>query len=206
MDFIKFLDKHKGESCIVAGCGSSLNLLKDHKVEIPTFGVNDVPKLFEPTYLVIVDHPHKFRNGRDQIVINSNAGYVFTQIPEWKIKSGRQVLFKLGNRSTLNNIDGKDYLIDWSNNSPYMCCVMAYKMGFTNIGLIGVDFTPNHFYAEDGNHSLVGGGRLEEIKKDFTKLYDTLKIRNTNIYNLSPFSEIKTIPYLDIKDFLMINK
>lgn len=202
MNFINFLDIHKGKSCIIAGCGSSLNLIKDYKIDISIFGVNDVPKLIEPTYLVVVDNPAKFKNGRDKIVSNSNANYVFTQIPEWKINSGRKVLFKLGMKSSLTNLDHKNDIIDCSNNSPYMCVIIAYKMGFTNIGLIGVDFTPNHFYAEDGNHSLVSLGQLDQINKDYKLLYNTLKARNVNLYNLNPNSEVKEVPHLNIKDFL----
>jgi len=206
LDFTNFIDIHKNDKVIVAGCGNSLNIIKNLNINnlVHTFGVNDVPSLFQPTYMVVVDHPSKFKDNRNLLIENC-TGTVFTQIQDWKIKSGRKVLFKLGSRGKLDNIDKPNDLIDYSNNSPYVACCIARKMGFTNIGLIGVDFTPDHFYAQDGNHSLVNANKLAEINTHYKLMYHIFKAKNINLYNLSPNSTID-IPKISIEDFLKINK
>jgi tRNA A37 methylthiotransferase MiaB len=56
----EFKDIHKGKKVIVCGCGVSLNLMKEYHQDFITIGVNDVPKLFTPTYLVVTDHSQRF--------------------------------------------------------------------------------------------------------------------------------------------------
>jgi len=209
MEFNKFINIHTDKTAIICGCGQSLNLIKDrvdilNNENIITIGVNDVAKLFTPTYTVVVDSPNRFTNNRN-LLITKSSSYIFTQIVDWKIESGKKVLFKLGLKSKLENLYDKNNIIDYSNNSPYMACIIAYKMGCHTIALIGVDFTLNHFYAEDGEHNLIKANRLNEINNDYINLYNAFKIKNVNLYNLSENSKVLGIPKLNINEILKIH-
>ena len=62
-----FRDRHAGESIIVCGCGSSLT---DDvaRLGLTTIGVNDVGRLFDPTYLVVLNPARQFRGDRFDFV------------------------------------------------------------------------------------------------------------------------------------------
>ena len=68
-----FKNVHKGKSVIVCGCGTSAAIMKDHYEDIITIGVNDIPKLFTPTYLVVTDHPVRFAPPRRKLVMESSV-------------------------------------------------------------------------------------------------------------------------------------
>jgi len=55
-----FRDAHLGETIVVCGCGPSLKELPDPERMI-TLGVNDVGRLFDPTYLVVVNPRSQFK-------------------------------------------------------------------------------------------------------------------------------------------------
>ena len=67
-----FRDVHQGQPIVVCGCGESLNLL-EHPERYITIGVNDVGRLFDPTYLVVVNPRTQFKNDRFRYVEQSNA-------------------------------------------------------------------------------------------------------------------------------------
>ena len=58
-----FQNIHKGETIIVCGCGESLNDLA-HPERFITIGVNDVGRLFDPTYLVVLNPRNQFKEDR----------------------------------------------------------------------------------------------------------------------------------------------
>jgi hypothetical protein len=139
------------------------------------------------------------------MVINTKADNFLTHIPEWKIKKKEKtVLYKLGSRSRYQHLDKDQFpdIIDYSNNSPYMAIIAAYKMGINKIGLIGVDFTDNHFYAKDGAHNLIKTNRTNTIIRDYKLLNDELKRKKVMIYNLSKESILDFLPKIEITKFI----
>ena len=192
-----FRNVHKGEKVIVCGCGTSLNQIEKHHKDFITIGVNDVPKLFMPTYLVVTDHPIRFNEGRRKLVVESTPKAFFTCVKGWTNK--KVVLFDLGNMS-VRNIDS-DNKVDYCLDSPYVAAIIAYKMGFSKIGLIGVDFTPDHFYPRDGDHPLSQLKKLNQVKEGYRILKDTFNKKNVDFYNLSQDSLIDSIPKINIEKF-----
>jgi uncharacterized Rossmann fold enzyme len=195
-----FWNIHKGEKIVVCGCGVSI---LDHVNEISehiTIGINDIERALIPNYILISDTKSKFSKYRSQFITESQAEYVFTH-KHWPINpESRMVMYRLGSMSTLQYID--DYnALDYSNNSPYIGCLLAYKMGARYIGLIGVDFTKNHFYAQDGEHPLAADKRLNKVCDDYKILKNKLSKRNVELYNLSDQSEVDTIPKISFKKF-----
>ena len=95
-DLAGFRDYHRGETIIVCGCGASLSGLRDPHGFI-TIGVNDVGRLFDPTYLVVLNPRSQFKDGRFRYVEESRAKAVFTQL-DLRLKHPHVVRFRLGRR------------------------------------------------------------------------------------------------------------
>jgi len=72
-------------------------------------------------------------------------------------------------------------------------------MGCTNIGLLGVDFTDNHFFGQTGPHVL--NKRIKEIKREFNLLQLALAKKGINFVNLSPVSTL-TLPKKNLLNFI----
>jgi hypothetical protein len=202
MKLAQFKNIHLNDKIIVLGCGmSAKNILSVDRNKVKLFGVNDISLLISPDYLICVDTPSKFTGQRYKAILQSNAQYFFTQIRDWQpMAPTHKVTFDLG-VSKLRNMDSAD-IVDYSNNSPYMAVLIAYKMGCKNIGMLGVDFTPNHFYANDGEHVLVRTNRLNDIDLAYKNLTEALNSRHVNLYNLNKDSLVKSVPKIDIAEFL----
>jgi hypothetical protein len=193
-DFMKI---HDGENIIVCGCGTSLEKLRNCHEEFITIGVNDVPAMFDPTYLLVTDHPGRFYGHRKELVQKSKAKHLFTCVKGWRHQS--IVHFELGYRE-LRSLESNTK-IDHFLNSPYVAVGLAYKMGAKNIGLIGVDFTNGHFYnSNDGSHPLIKANYLRRLNSSYQIMANELSKKGTSLYNLSEISKIE-IPKISLEKF-----
>lgn len=197
--FIDFHNIHTDRSIVVCGCGTSLLDFKEHHTDFITIGVNDVPALFEPSYLLVTDTPVRFHNDRRRAIVNnSKSEYLFTCSNGWKHPN--IVRFNLGSRgfANLDNPNKVDHFL----NSPYVGINIAYKMGAKNIAITGVDFTDGHFYSpKDGEHSLSRMRYMSDINYGYRSIFNELKKRGVNLYNLSKNSKLTMIPYIDVTEF-----
>jgi hypothetical protein len=179
---------HPDSKIIVCGCGQSLTTLKESYQDWITIGVNDVPALFEPTYLVVTDHPNRFYGKRKELINGSKAKYLFTCVNGWRHPN--IVHFDLGSRE-LKNLNSSDK-IDHFINSPYVATILAHKLGAKHIGLIGVDFTDGHFYnPSDGPHPVIKSNYLKKVNSAYNTLASALERRGTFVYNLSIQSRLE---------------
>ncbi|HQU81626.1 MAG TPA: methyltransferase domain-containing protein [Pyrinomonadaceae bacterium] len=190
-----FLNLHNKDSIIVCGCGESLNELQNPERFI-TIGVNDVGRKFQPNYLVVVNPRQQFSGDRFRFVENSSADFVFTQL-DLSLKRRNIVRFKLG------KFCGTDFsnknVLHYTNNSPYIALNLAILMGAKRIGLIGVDFTENHFFAKTGTHPL--SRQFDSINEQYKNLAEAAKVDGVEIYNLSKISRLTAFPKLSIEEF-----
>ena len=192
-----FINRHPDSKIVVCGCGMSLLTFKDHREDFITIGVNDVSKLFNPTYLVVSDSPMRFSEKRRAEVNASGANYLFTCAKGWRHQN--LVHFELGKKGG-KSLDSTTY-IDHFVNSPYIAVGLAYKMGARNIGLIGVDFTDGHFYnPKDGPHPVMQINYLKKVNSAYQTLAMELNKRGANIYNLSSASRVE-LPKMTIEQF-----
>lgn len=199
-DFRAYHNVHKGKSFIVCGCGSSIKDYSDFTGFI-VIGVNDIQRILTPDYLVVVNEYHSFTRERWPWVYNTKASVVFTQIPQMPIeKQDRIVRINLGTRGGTNLSDPSR--IDFTSNSPYMAVIIAAMMGADKIGLVGVDFTPNHFFAQTGIHRLNSG--LGEINAEYSRLGKALLSSGIKIANLSQQSQISSWPKMILSQFLVL--
>jgi len=194
----EFKDIHPDQKIIVCGCGVSLLDFKDHHQDFITIGVNDVPKLFTPTYLVVTDASIRFGDSRRDLVNNAESKYLFTCSQGWR--HPRMVHFDLGKKGTsyLNDPNKVDHFL----NSPYVAVNIAYKMGSRQIGMIGVDFTNGHFYApKDGPHSLARMNYTRDLNRGYEILREELNQNGCDFYNLSQESNITSVPKITVEEF-----
>jgi len=196
--FIEFNNIHKGDKIVVCGCGMSLLNFKEHAPDFITIGTNDVPALFDPTYHLVTDHPNRFNESRKKLINGTSAKYLFTCVGGWRHPN--IVLFELGKKGSANlTVPDK---VDHHLNSPYAAINIAYKLGATKIGFIGVDFTDGHFYSKnDGPHSLDRMGYLSDLKWGYNHIRQELAKLGVDLYNLSINSKIDNVPYMSIEDF-----
>lgn len=190
-----FHDIHDGKTIIVCGCGSSLNEFQNPEQYI-TISVNDVGRLFTPSYLVVLNPRTQFKGDRFRYVENSRAGAVFTQL-DLGIKHPNVVRFKLGKYGGTDFTD--THVLHFTRNSPYVALCLAVHMGAKRIGLIGIDFTDNHFFGNTGRHNLAG--QLEQIDKEYKSLAESCKRMGIEIVNLSGRSRLSAFPRMNLNDF-----
>lgn len=187
---------HSGETILVCGCGSSLAQVIAPERTI-TIGVNDVGRLFDPDYLVVVNPRTQFSAGRFAYVEKSRARVIFTQL-DLGTKHPNVVRFRLGQRA------GTDFanpdVLPFTRNSPYPALCLAIHMGARRIGVIGVDFTPNHFFASTGRHVL--SAEVSQIDREYLRLYESCRRMGIEVFNLSPESLLTAFPKITQEEFL----
>lgn len=189
MNFEDFKDYHLGGSITVCGLGESLALF-DPQGRI-TIGVNDIGRRFDPTYLLNVNNKSQYKGDRFQYIENSQAQYLFTHTPKEQGQAKIPIVkFEIDPRTGgVEIIDGK---LPHFRNSPYVGVALAGYMGAKRIGVIGVDFTENHFWIKDGLHRLTR--ELEAIDAQYGKLAAYLQAKGVEVWNLSPTSRLTQLP------------
>lgn len=179
-----FRGLHHGETIVVCGCGASLTRLREPG-RFLTVGVNDVGRLFDPTYLVVLNPRSQFRGDRFRHVEESRARAVFTQL-DLRLPHPCVVRFRLGERGGTDLSDPS--VLPYTRNSPYVALCLAAHLGARRIGLIGVDFTDHHFFAATGAHPLAR--HLERIDREYRRLGRALAERGVEVVNLSAESRL----------------
>ena len=112
----EYRNRHAGETIVVCGCGTSLSSL-DRPGRFTTIGVNDVGRLFQPDYLVVLNPRQQFRGERFTHVAESKAKALFTHL-ELGVDHPNIVYFRLGQR---NGADiGPGIALPYTRNSPYV--------------------------------------------------------------------------------------
>jgi SAM-dependent methyltransferase len=190
-----FSNTHLGETILVCGCGQSLNELQQPERFI-TIGVNDIGRRFHPDYLVVVNPPDQFSGDRFHYVKTSAAKFLFTQL-DLGLSRENIIKFDLGkeNGTDWSNPD----ILHYTQNSPYVALCLALHMGAKRIGLIGVDFTDHHFFAPTGTHSLAP--QFQIIDQQYARLYEAIKARGLEVFNLSRASRLTAFPKISQDEF-----
>jgi hypothetical protein len=188
MEYADFKNKHFGQKIIIVGCGVSAKNLTNPQDYI-TIGVNDLSRLFTPNYLVVLNEKSSFEEDRWKWIESSTCPHVFTQFKNLEIKEENKVVLKIGR---YRGIDIGGETVDHTSNSTYVSCIIAAYMGAKKIGLIGVDFTPNHFFAQTGEHGL--SKRIDETNSEYKLLRQAMNEKGIELVNLSEISKITTLP------------
>jgi GT2 family glycosyltransferase len=199
-DLASFRDVHRGGSILVCACGESLNTLSNPE-RFVTIGVNDVGRKFNPNYLVVVDPRDAFKADRFHYVETSRAGVFFTQRTDLEIEHPNIVHFRLGTK------DGTDFsdpgALNYSVTTPYVALSLAVHMGAANVGLIGIDFTDNHFFGATGTHAWAP--YVDTVDAQFDRLCRAALARGVRVFNLSVKSRLTSVPKLDLETFASLD-
>jgi spore maturation protein CgeB len=187
-EFTDFRGYHSGETFLVCGCGSSLSQIVAPE-RFVTIGVNDVGRLFQPDYLLVLNPPQQFSGDRFRYVEHSRARAVFTQL-DLRIPHPHVIRVRLGQRAGTDFSDPN--LLPYTRNSPYPALCLAVHMGARRIGLMGVDFTDNHFFAATGKHSLAG--EVAHIDQEYRQLQASCIRMGVEVFNLSVESRLTAFP------------
>jgi hypothetical protein len=195
-----YVGKYKDQTFIVAGCGSSLNLYSGEDFsKYYVVGVNDIERILTPDFLVVVNDVRTFTRGRWEFVRDSMSPVIFSHLDDpgpinrkshlAKIKVGQR------NQARLDQFQEVDHTL----NSPYMAAIIAYQLGAKKIGMVGVDFTNNHFFSETGTHKL--SKHIVSIDNEFEMLRKELEKKGVKVANLSPFSQLESWPKMSLSEF-----
>ena len=189
--------RHRGATILVCGCGRSLAALAA-KPPCPVIGVNDIGRRFDPDYLVVVNPRRQFPPERFAAIERSRARAVFTCIPNIGLSHPCVVRFRLGQRGgTSLTPEGT---LPYTRNSPYIALALALYMGARRIGLIGVDFTDDHFFGATGTHPLAG--EIDQMNREYGLLASAAARTGVKIVNLSAESRLAALPRVALSDFL----
>ncbi len=191
----EYRNLHLGETFIVCGCGRSLaGFTAPHR--FLTIGVNDVGRLFQPDYLVVLNPGQQFTGDRYRYVEETRATAVFSHLP-LKLQHAPVVPIRLGKRGGVDDADPS--ALHYTRNSPYMAVCLAMHMGAARIGLLGVDFTDHHFFGDTGRHPLTG--ELRQTDAEYQRLFAECERRGIEIFNLSQESVLTSLPRLSQEQF-----
>jgi len=190
-----FQNIHQGSTIVVCGCGESLNDLTEPDRFI-TIGVNDVGRRFHPNYLVVVNPRDQFSGERFSYVESSEAEYLLSQL-DLGLARKNVVTFNLGTNGGTDLSEAN--VLHYTQNSPYVALCLAVYTGASRIGLIGVDFTDHHFFAPTGRHPLES--QLSTIDQQYRSLYEAIRSRGVEVFNLSEASRLTAFPKMSLADF-----
>ena len=193
-----YIGKYSGETFIIAGCGASLNDYSDFS-KYYVIGVNDIERILTPDFLVVVNDHRTFTRGRWDYVKESLSPVIFTHLdnPGPITRSSHIAKIKIGRKGT-PNLDQFN-VVDHTLNSPYMAVIIAYQLGAKKIGMVGVDFSQNHFFSETGTHKL--SKHLRSIDEEYGVLKNELSKKGVNVANLSSSSLLTSWPKMDLESF-----
>jgi hypothetical protein len=195
MDYKDFRGRHAGGKIIVCGLGTSLPLLENPQ-DYVTIGVNDIGRIMQPNYLVVVNDHGSFTKERWSHIHATTVPHVFSHINTLNIDDKSKIVhMRLGK---YGSFDWDSELVSYTSNSPYIGVLIAGYMGASKIGVIGVDFTPDHFFAKSGEHTL--SRKLNTINREYQMMYRAMENRGIRLVNLSPTSLID-IPREKLCDF-----
>lgn len=193
-----YINKYKGGTFIVAGCGTSINLYEDFSKYF-VIGVNDIDRILTPDFLVVVNDFRTFMRGRWDFVRSSISPVIFSHLdnPGPLDRPQNLVRIQLGERNNprLDQFEKVDHTM----NSPYMAAIIAYQLGARKIGLVGVDFTQDHFFSPTGVHKLTK--HIRNIDNEYAVLYRELEKRGVKAANISPISLLESWPKMSLEDF-----
>ena len=209
LDLRAFRNIHIDEKVLICGLGSSLlRIYPKHFKNYPlTIGVNDIGAYFDPMYLVISDKLDRenslytrYQKQAVDTIANHGSPYVFLrQEMEWI--PGEHVIYQnLPYRgSNLDEAIGRHMLIGL-NLTIWSALSLSVYMGFSRIGLLGVDFKGQR--AVNSIDTFEASDMAIDIENAIlSKLKQEIVSNGIVVWNLSDDSKITAFPFIDPQSF-----
>lgn len=220
----KWRNYHKGETVIVFGNGPSINEeFPAHWRNYPWFGVNEIGRAFAVDYLVLQDRPADFKKVDEDMMAIRNSlidseVFILANRQMWLDVKPQMVGIEDVNwmmyltRSWLGHPfhDPERYLsmIDrWDDDHamiplfPYpqsaqMAVLLAMYMGAKRVGIMGIDYTPGHFYDSE---QMYADGSVRLSNKGWGKVRTMVEENfGGTMVNLSKDSRLESIEKGDL--------
>jgi hypothetical protein len=164
----------------VIGLGETLLLYKQS--DAITVGVNDIHSRIKTDFVVCVDVPSAFNDQRLETIKQTNCRGFYSQLDEWSnLPNFKKIEFNRG-RGLLDGIDSEKFC--YSNSSPYVAVILAYKLGAKKIVIYGADYKTHKHFKDDS---------LRRVLNDFEALRKALNARGVNLFVCDKFSELSKV-------------
>jgi len=228
---------HKGQRCFILGNGPSLNKTDVLKLKNEiTFGVNSIFLMaqtndFKPTYYVVEDNL-VFTENKDNIDSYSGVIKILPKNYAEQLKYNDDIYIFDMDTDFYNKSKKNRYAIPFFNEDysdtffcgqsvTYINMQLAYYMGFSEVYLIGMDFSysipPGHHQngnhikseADDANHfhkDYFGKGktwkdpRLGRVLRSYHRAKFSFESDNRFIYNATAGGELELFPRKNYDD------
>lgn len=189
---------HAGETVIVLGCGPSMeNVRLADLGRYATIGVNRLPAIYDPDYLVVIDQRVVDIHG-DLFGIGSTTKFCNEEIKthgdaDWN----RFKRFWPVENGSVFSEQFEDGLF-FGYSVIFAAINLAYLMGASRIILAGVDMNDcSHFLDKRGSQNPFPS--LDIIIRDFERVKDFARKRGAEIFNANPDSAVTCFPVIDIR-------
>lgn len=193
-----FLNRHEGARGFVVASGPSLadldtELLRDET----TIVVNDaffvVP---DPTYICVMDREPFFKlKDKPQVLFHTRRK--FRNIGVYVPNLGNSDEYPI----SFNLVDG----VYGGFTTTFVALQLALWMGFSEIGLIGLDLTrtkdKTHVYGEKEDFERLTARYFERMKKAFETNADIIS-KKARVWNCSDISTLTCFPYKSVKEII----
>lgn len=201
--FSAWENRYAGQDCIVCGLGPSLNDLKNPS-DYWTFGVNDHTRIgWEPDFLVLMDGVHNMapiqergtaaRNSRPKVA-------TFQRLPcarHWLPEHHRIVEYDIWNmtvrrRQPKDDSWLTDYPIAHQDTTTFTAAVIAWRLGFQRIGVIGCDLGYGYAWAPGGPHRHpLHSGHKESITEAFGLLRGAAqRLNGADVFSIASETQV----------------
>lgn len=165
----------------VLGLGETVSTFKPN--ENVTVGVNDIFKFHPVQHLILADGPKKFREpDRFKTIIQSTPEKFYCFEP-WPVLNFVRIHKALRGRGRTEDLDTNGFI--YSISSPFIACVLAYKLGGKNIIMHGVDFNTHNCLSKP--HT------LKKVIDDFKTLNLAFKVRGVSLFVSSRESALSKV-------------
>lgn len=195
------IPRHDGETIIVLGNGPSLKAFDFGRLDgFTTIGVNRIPEIFDPNYLVFLDSETWQHN--KQLIIDSKATGKYC--PDTIETGGTCKQFKRYWPQILDPIiaDDWDKGLFFGYTSIMPAINLAYLMKASKVVLLGVDMHDDSHYYDESPKPILDGFKV--IIKHFVRLksFCLNKANGFQVLNGNPDSNVKIFDVVRVPDDL----
>lgn len=189
---------HKGEYCLIVGCGESAYLANEMP-GLPRIAVNDACVIGDSEYQVCVNQIQQYTE-QQKTIIKNNRGIAFFTAQNWK--DTQTPVFRINLKKDyayhFDTTRNKLY-IPYGKTSVYVALYLAKFLGFTTCGLVGYDFTPKRI-VPSAKSDLLESDKIY-CDNELKILYQKLGEKGFIFYNLSTKSRLSPMFQRDWEEF-----
>lgn len=194
-----------GGRCMVLGLAPSLNdylALNDH--HLFEIGVNNIKSVYVPDTVLVVDPIGSFQKHKLANMDYGQTPFVTPHPKDWGKYCKNIVSYEFAGydiESDFGTNYGSDF-INVGHTSTFCALILASYLGYTEIGMIGVDMTRGHCYDKEDTKLHPLNRILNKVNEEFLKLNRVFRENGIEVFNLSSQSLVTAFPKKSIESFI----